>query len=206
MAGADSPDSIALDVTGGKDWTTADRIERANLDGSGQETLLTGADSPSSIALDVTGGKMYWITTDRIERANLDGSGRETLLAGLPLPRGIALDLSCTLGLEANYANGTLDLDFELGHTIPVLFSAGIRAQGFTIPYWFILLRPIDPPVSFSVPIENFPQVGEVVVWTTLISRGVRRCDDVVTVDTGTPEVMPSADELQELFQGQVLP
>ena len=58
------------------DWET-DKIQRANLDGSQIEDLVTtGLDSPSSLALDVAGGKMYWIDagTDKIQRANLDGS------------------------------------------------------------------------------------------------------------------------------------
>ena len=75
--------------------------------------------------------KMYWtdFELNTIERANLDGSGRENLITGLPSPVGIALDLSCTLDLEANYATSTLDLDFELGHTVPVFFNAGIWFQ-----------------------------------------------------------------------------
>jgi len=34
-------------------------IRRANLDGSGQQTLVTGG-SPAGIALDLSGGLMYW--------------------------------------------------------------------------------------------------------------------------------------------------
>ena len=209
VAGVPFPQYIALDVGAGKMyWTDSDghRIQRANLDGTGVETLVMDLVTPIGIALDVRAGKMYWTDpgANTIQRANLDGSDVETLIAGLPHPRGIALDLSCTLDFDANYATGTLNLDFELGNTIPVFFSTGIWFQNHVVPYWSILLRPIDPPVSFSVPIEDFPQVGEIVVWTTLHSRGVRRCDDVVTVDTGTPEVMPSAEELQELLRRQV--
>ena len=79
------------------DWET-DKIQRANLDGSQIETLVTtGLDSPSSLALDVAGGKMYWIDagTDKIQRANLDGSQIETLVATeLDFPQALVLDLA----------------------------------------------------------------------------------------------------------------
>ena len=116
-----NPQSIALDTTAGKMyWTDSgtgapnplenDKIQRANLDGSNVETLLTFQNQlrvPRGIALDVTGGKMYWtdIVRDRIRRANLDGSEAEDLvltrtIAGQSLsgpttaPRDIALDLT----------------------------------------------------------------------------------------------------------------
>src|SRR5262249_15956959 len=61
-------------------------IWRANLDGSGQQPLLSGLRLVGKIALDVAGGQMYWAESDagEIRRANLDGSGQETLLSGLP--------------------------------------------------------------------------------------------------------------------------
>ena len=62
-----------------------DKIQRADLDGSNVETLLTFENFlrlPFGIALDVAGGKMYWTdpTRDRIRRANLDGSGVEDII------------------------------------------------------------------------------------------------------------------------------
>ena len=82
------------------DWGT-EKIQRANLDGSNVEDLVTrtqGLRGPSDIALDVVGGKMYWTDggTDKIQRANLDGSNIEDLVTrtqGLEAPRGIALDV-----------------------------------------------------------------------------------------------------------------
>ena len=95
------PHGIALDVANGKMyWTddSADRIQRANLDGSDIENLITqGLDDPYGIALDVANGKMYWADegTNRIQRANLDGSNIENLVSrGLDDPHGIALDVA----------------------------------------------------------------------------------------------------------------
>jgi hypothetical protein len=70
-------------------------IRRANLDGSGQTTLVTGLNVPSQVALDLAAGQMYWgnIGGGDIRRANLDGSGQTTLISGLPQPAGLALDL-----------------------------------------------------------------------------------------------------------------
>jgi len=73
-----------------------DKIQRANLDGTSVEDLVTtGLGGPHSIALDVAAGKIYWVDygTDKIQRANLDGTGVEDLVTtGLFTPQGIGLD------------------------------------------------------------------------------------------------------------------
>ena len=92
-------------------WTVNDKIQRANLDGSQVEDLVTlglfmvdpvtsGLYDATGIALDLSSGKMYW-TADgmrgisRVQRANLDGSQVEDLVtSGLYRAAGIALDLS----------------------------------------------------------------------------------------------------------------
>ena len=72
------------------------KIQRANLNGSQVEDLITttGSPDPTDIALDVASGKMYWTDqgTDKIQRANLDGSNVEDLITtGLDNPYGVAL-------------------------------------------------------------------------------------------------------------------
>ena len=53
-------------------WTDAgaSRIQRANLDGSNVQDLVTGLGIPYGLALDAADGKMYWADTgtDRIQR------------------------------------------------------------------------------------------------------------------------------------------
>ena len=91
---------LALDVGNGKlywtDWV-ADRIRRADLDGSNVEDLVvSGLDRPVALALDLGNGKMYWTDwgTDKIQRADLDGSNVEDLVAGgLLSPGGLSLDV-----------------------------------------------------------------------------------------------------------------
>ena len=102
ITGLVSPSGIALDVSSGKIyWTDTgmSKIQRANLDGSGVEDLVTTAVIlPIGIALDTAGGKMYWTEASpadfNISRAELDGSNVEPLITGLDSPSGIALDVS----------------------------------------------------------------------------------------------------------------
>ncbi len=80
------PLAIAIDTTKGKlYWTNSHgNIQRANLDGSNIQNLITGLDSPKHIAVDTVQGKLYWTETqDSIRRANLNGSNVETLATGL---------------------------------------------------------------------------------------------------------------------------
>jgi len=81
-------------------WTSERKIQRANLDGSEVEDLITtGFYDPfgdAGIALDVGRGKMYWTHPthpDKIQRANIDGSEVEDLITELRSPSGIALDV-----------------------------------------------------------------------------------------------------------------
>ena len=76
-------------------WTSAGTIQRANLDGSNIEDLVTGLGWARDLALDVAGGKMYWTTgAGRIQCANLDGSNIEDLVTGLDFPFDLALDVA----------------------------------------------------------------------------------------------------------------
>ncbi|MDE0627264.1 MAG: SUMF1/EgtB/PvdO family nonheme iron enzyme [Bryobacterales bacterium] len=80
-------------------WTDSStgKIQRANLDGSEVEDLVTSTSgNPERLALDVGAGKMYWSTNNGIvRRANLDGSEVEDLItSGLSLLTSFALDLN----------------------------------------------------------------------------------------------------------------
>ena len=76
------------------------KIQRANLDGSNIEDLVTaGQDFVAGLALDMTAGKMYWASfggegeAARIQRANLAGSQVEELIdTGQAKATSIALD------------------------------------------------------------------------------------------------------------------
>ena len=99
--GTYSPRGVAVDQANGKMyWTeSVGRIQRANLDGSSVETLVsgfTGNGLRGGISLDVAAGKMYWTdaSAQKIQRANLDGTGVQDLITGsLSGVRDLALDL-----------------------------------------------------------------------------------------------------------------
>ena len=86
------PGLMAVDGTAGKMyWTESwwdeqvfNTIRRANLDGTGIETVFSESGATaglSGIGLDVTADRMYWATAGgTIHRANLDGTGAETIL------------------------------------------------------------------------------------------------------------------------------
>ena len=63
-------------------WVGGDKVQRANLDGSQVELLVSQAESNSAgyIAVDTRNGKVYWLARSELLRANLDGSQVELLL------------------------------------------------------------------------------------------------------------------------------
>jgi hypothetical protein len=85
-----APKDLALDVEAGKVyWTYAPnlacpnaKIQRASLDGSNVEDVVTGIMLPNGLALDLVNDTIYWSErcgVDVFRRANLDGSNIETL-------------------------------------------------------------------------------------------------------------------------------
>ena len=97
--GVFSPVGIDLDLSGGMmywvDNSSSKKAQRASLNGSDAEDILTGV-YYYDIALDEVGGKLYVtaLFNGKIQRANLDGSGLEDLITGLVAPFGIAVDES----------------------------------------------------------------------------------------------------------------
>ena len=106
----DDPSGIALDVAESKVYwgvgTIGEdgqgKIQRANLDGTNVETLVSGLiKTPDYITLDLTGRKVYWsmagyagdTNESQIQRANLDGTNVENVIPSLRfgLPGGVAL-------------------------------------------------------------------------------------------------------------------
>ena len=87
-----SASALTLDVSGGKIyWLTFDSIRRANLDGTGVETLVTGMNGIRGLALG--GGMIYWTRVQGlIQRANLDGTGVEDVVTISRGAFGLAVD------------------------------------------------------------------------------------------------------------------
>jgi hypothetical protein len=82
-------------------WTRFDSspaLRRANLDGSGRQTLPVSVAAPWPIVVNPARGKIYWgdLNANVIRQANLDGTGVATLPVGIHVddPGGLALDPS----------------------------------------------------------------------------------------------------------------
>ena len=106
ITGLTGPSAIALDAGRGKIyWTdqkwdsstgaiTESMIQRANLNGSNVQDIITGLGIAEGLAIDVSIGKVYWTESDtgKIQRANLNGSNVEDLVTGVRMPNDIAVD------------------------------------------------------------------------------------------------------------------
>ena len=90
------PQDIALDTTGSMMYWVdhaASMIQRARLDGSGLQDLVTrGLRLPEGIALDIAGRKMFWTDRDtgKVLRSNLNGTGIQEVLTSLNDPHSVA--------------------------------------------------------------------------------------------------------------------
>jgi virginiamycin B lyase len=69
----------------------AGTIMSANLDGTGETTLVSGQSGPAGVA--VSGGRIYWAdeSSGTIDSANLDGTSELKLVTGQSLPSGVAV-------------------------------------------------------------------------------------------------------------------
>ena len=110
------------------DWVT-DKIQRANLDGSNVEDLVTGLSSPNGLALDMVGGQLYWTdtATAKIQRANLDGSQVEDLVTtGLSSPWGLALDVTSGKIYWVDYGTNKIQRANLDGSNVEDLVTTGL--------------------------------------------------------------------------------
>jgi len=113
VVGLAKPFGLALDVEAGKVyWTNSTflarrtalnrneprkvgKIQRANLDGTEVEDLVTERGQPSAIALDTKAGRMYWTeftAPGSVVSANLDGTERKSVALRVGWALGVAVD------------------------------------------------------------------------------------------------------------------
>jgi hypothetical protein len=138
---------LAVDPGAGKlYWADAERIQRANLDGSGREVLVVTEGGPvaGDITLELTGGKIYWSVhgAAKIQRANLDGSGVETLVPGHRSEAPIALDLTHgkmfwteVYNIRRANLDGSTVEDVVTSPQLPFPFGVAVDPAGGRI-YW----------------------------------------------------------------------
>ena len=167
-------------------WTDAgtDKIQRANLDGSNvQDLVTTKLKSPRDIALDVAGGKMYWIDwlpgNTKIQCANLDGSDvRALVTTGLDRPGAIALDVANGKMYWADEGTAKISCANLDGSDVQDLITIGVGgAQDITLDnaggkkYWAedIALDVANGKI-YWIDIEADVGFGEILVKTVKIS------------------------------------
>ena len=118
-------------------WTDAgtDKIQRANLDGSNIEDLVTradGLDGPVGLVLDVANGKMYWTEweEDKIRRANLDGSNIEDLITSGRAPVWLALDVPGGKIYWTDWGTDRIQRANLDGSNVENLVTSGLNSPG----------------------------------------------------------------------------
>lgn len=159
---------LAIDSIHGKlYWTSVSgpstgRIMRANLDGSGVESVVLDVGKPAQLALDPSAGKIYWTdyVDDVVRRANVDGTGMEDLfVAGSNLnPGAITLD---PLAEKVYWAQATesnrhnimrMNLDGSNPETVMGAFGFINALQFVPEPTSILLLIPAALRLRRSVP------------------------------------------------------
>jgi len=120
-------------------WTdiTTNKLQRANLDGSNVEDILTtGLSSARDVAVYAAGGKVFIanLLNGSIDSVNLDGSNHVNIITGLTKPNGVAVDLTnekIYYTEEGGTAKvGRADLD---GSNNETLVSGGSSNQGIAL-------------------------------------------------------------------------
>jgi hypothetical protein len=142
-------------------WTdeATQSIMRANLDGTGAQTVLTGAESVHALAIDFDDQRVFWSETDqhfqnsRIKTALLDGSEIQTIMTNVPIHQevpGLYVFSGLAVDPSANKLYFTVDTFFGYGGVLSANYdgsglqtlipqSAGASGIAILIP---------EPPTS----------------------------------------------------------
>lgn len=104
----------------------------------------------------------------------------------------------CELDVTADYMDGNLELEFELGTTAPALWNAFVLLQGNLFRLWTIPRNP-TPTEIIPLTINDFPEIGVFEFITSFRSANGRICSDKETVDTGAGPLLSGA-ELEALL------
>ncbi len=129
-----TPTSTPMAGSGKMYWIDngANKIQRADLDGTNVEDLVTtGLSNAREIVVDPTGGMMYWTDfgADKIKSANLDGSNVQVIVTtGTNLPQGIALDLAGGKVYWIDFGNDIIQRANLDGTNIEDLVTTGLSS------------------------------------------------------------------------------
>jgi virginiamycin B lyase len=91
-------------------WGSVGEIDRANLDGTRDDSFHIDAHDPQGIAVDSS--HIYWVDGGQVQRANLDGTGAEGMVGLGPATGGVAVDSSHIYWADRlNHTIGRANLD-----------------------------------------------------------------------------------------------
>ena len=137
--------SMAIDTVHNKLYISdygANKIFRANLDGSEVEDFRTGLDKPIAMAFDYQENKIYWNTTTGVQRADLSSNvltQKEDFVTGQANdPDGLAIDLVNRKLYWINYEGGVWSKNLDgtgEKEIIPGIEGASIMVVGDRIYY-----------------------------------------------------------------------
>ena len=188
-------------------WTDGSigKIQRANLDGSNvQDIITTGLVEPIGIALDVAGGKVYWtdIGTHKIQRANLDGTNVQDVVTGLTEPVSIALSIPrLAVDVNGDSVVNIQDLVLVAGafgetgeHVADVNGDGVVNIQDLVLvagAFGAATTEPSFPPIEpLTTPgaefFSAFPVIASRISTTATITINFSRDPGNVTVSSGT--------------------
>ena len=214
-----NPRGLGVDVIGGKMyWADAatGKIQRANLDGSDMQDLITGRPFMADLELDLTAGKIYWTEPNHgtLWCADLNGDNVKDVRTGLNLPYYFEIDTTGNSVYWAELNNSVIHrMSLDGTGTIDTVVSGQdrIRDVGLDMAGGMIYFNDRDihlvqraPLDGSSAPEELFnfvPNEGkphgmaldldtEMIYWTD--TKGGARWVMRGTMDGNSPEVLYS--------------
>ncbi len=172
VTGLAAPQSIALDLVSEKiywadqKWdpftgiVSGSTIQRANLNGSNVQDIVTGLGTAEGIAVSASTGKVYWTDseTGKIQRANLNGSNVEDLVSGVRMANDIALDAAGGKMYWADYEGKHISRADLNGSNVETLVTGLAGPSGIVLDiarrkiYW---VDQVWSPVTGSITESN---------------------------------------------------
>jgi len=188
-------------------FTRGEAISRANLDGTGSETIYSepGA-APLAIALALDAGRIYWCDTAKLEirRSTLSGQNVEVLVTGVR-SFGIALDPTNHLmywntDVEDVFPSGVYRSDMDGSNAHLVIPSNGRQAMGVALDtvnaklYWTVVTgtprliqRANLDGTSIETVVEFFERPAPVALAIDVPGDGIYwAAQDIVTLIDGS--------------------
>lgn len=201
---------LELDLDGGKIYwaeSGSGTVKRANVDGSGLETIASGLDFPSGIALDVGAGKVYWsdrLSSD-IRRASLDGSSVETVVS-VPNVQEVELDAGAGKLYWTNRADDAVQRANLDGSNVETLHQQTGDPFGLALASLVSGASIADLQVSLAPVVVQQQLVGDAVGYTASVhNAGPDAAHVELTVELPYPEqtewgVVPAEAAINGIF------